>query len=175
MSFMENAVIIRKPPFFSHIRTNDWKPAFHWEKSLTDVAYAMNQPHEELVKRELGISLAVKLLSMSYKKGQHITSDMIREAHKIVFPDHGEDAGQWRKVNVKVADHIPPNFEYMDKMMVELEESYRNVDMSVYNLEHWYYDLETIHPYRDGNGRVGGIIMAVVSHSTYGSYRVPGQ
>ena len=30
-------------------------------------------------------------------------------------------------------------------------------------LKDWYHDFETIHPFQDGNGRVGGVTVAVLA------------
>jgi Fic family protein len=37
----------------------------------------------------------------------------------------------------------------------------------------WYMLFETIHPFQDGNGRVGGIVVAIMSYSLYRKYLIP--
>jgi fido (protein-threonine AMPylation protein) len=37
----------------------------------------------------------------------------------------------------------------------------------------WYQQFETIHPFIDGNGRVGGVVIAVLSFNVNGVFTVP--
>ena len=60
-------------------------------------------------------------------------------------------------------------------LMHELELLYLDLPISQENLRHWYFDFETIHPFVDGNGRVGGIIIAAATHRQHGIYLAPGQ
>ena len=78
----------------------------------------------------------------------------------------------WR-ANERTA-HIAPNWEWMDKLMEELEQRYWDTEMSIQTLRHWYYDFNTIHPLRDGNGRTGGITVAAISYHLLGIYLTPG-
>lgn len=34
-------------------------------------------------------------------------------------------------------------------------------------LREWYIDFQTVHPFPDGNGRTGGIIVAAYSHQMH--------
>ena len=85
--------------------------------------------------------------------------------------------GRFRNVEVAVGMHQPPNHEMMPKYMDELEARYRGKLTSEENIFNWYFDFETVHPFEDGNGRVGGIILATYSHqlTELGGYWAPGQ
>ena len=39
--------------------------------------------------------------------------------------------------------------------------------LTVEDLQDWYWDMETIHPFLDGNGRVGGVIVAGFAHARH--------
>ena len=70
-------------------------------------------------------------------------------------------AGRYRDVNVRVGLYVPPFHEvvsgYMHDMMEEL-----NHNDHLTREECWYYHawLESIHPFQDGNGRLGRIFLA---------------
>jgi len=66
---------------------------------------------------------------------------------------------------VIVGLHRPPRAERVEKLMEELMSLYTISDLDT--LVEWYKDFETIHPFQDGNGRVGGVMVAAYSHSLH--------
>lgn len=67
--------------------------------------------------------------------------------------------GQWRRVNLLVADPVPrypfPDFQEVPRLMQEWHEA---VVEARFTPEEAYKAFEEIHPFRDGNGRTGKII-----------------
>ena len=86
---------------------------------------------------------------------------LILDLHKEVFIDK-PFAGRFRDCNVTVNGYYPPRYEYVLTHMKELEFKYDNIN-TLDKLKEWYYDFESIHPFEDGNGRVGGIILGAFS------------
>ncbi|MCK5772192.1 MAG: Fic family protein [Thermoplasmata archaeon] len=89
----------------------------------------------------------------------------ILELHEGVFRGVLPDAGMWRRVNVRIegANFTPPRMEKVIPMMEDLISEYHVKDTmgdDVFRVASWsHYNFETIHPFRDGNGRVGRLLM----------------
>lgn len=87
------------------------------------------------------------------------------QLHEAVFRGIKLDAGQWRRVNVRIAGvrHVPPRMEKVVPMITEWEEAYTKRDMlgeNVFSLAAWmHFEFESIHPFSDGNGRVGRLLL----------------
>lgn len=89
----------------------------------------------------------------------------VLELHEEVFLGLMPDAGQWRRVNVLVrgASFTPPRPEKVVGRMDELIAEYNLRDLEggdPFTLGAWlHHGFETIHPFTDGNGRIGRLIL----------------
>ena len=98
---------------------------------------------------------------------------LIKETHKILLKNiRGEEKnpGEFRKsqnwigasgCNIKSARYIPPNVDDMNSSMAELENYINCSDAydSLIRAGLIHYQFETIHPFLDGNGRIGRLLI----------------
>jgi len=103
--------------------------------------------------------------SLPKLRGSRLDLKLILQLHESVFRGILPDAGQWRRVNVQVrgAAFTPPR---MEKILTELEayeQEYMRRDVAgedVFRLGAWmHFEFERIHPFTDGNGRVGRLLL----------------
>ncbi len=100
---------------------------------------------------------------------------LLREAHSLLMrgvrgqdkdPGHFRRSQNWigaQNSTIKNARYIPPNPEDMEKEMSDLEK-YINSDDSMDILIKAaliHYQFETIHPFLDGNGRIGRLLITL--------------
>ncbi len=89
----------------------------------------------------------------------------VLELHEEVFGGIKPDAGQWRRMNVRISGmkHVPPRMEKVLPMMNEWLDAYNRRDLSGEDslvLGTWmHFAFESIHPFSDGNGRVGRLLL----------------
>ena len=99
------------------------------------------------------------------RKGMPIRLSTILELHEAVFRGIKDDAGQWRRVNVRIAGsrHVPPRMERVVPMLDEWIEGYAKKDLlgeDVFSVAAWmHFEFESIHPFSDGNGRTGRLLL----------------
>ncbi|MCK4717392.1 MAG: Fic family protein [Thermoplasmata archaeon] len=93
------------------------------------------------------------------------TLNTVLEFHEGIFRGILLDAGQWRRVNVRIegASFTPPRMEKVVREMERWERAYRDRDVEgndVFTLGAWlHFEFERIHPFSDGNGRVGRLLL----------------
>ncbi len=151
---------------FSHLRRTPWTPTFDECSTVAEVADQINRPHEDYPHRVDVTHRCVENLTVKPAgKGFYpITNGRLRLIHRMVFGDTSH-AGFWRSVRVRVGGHVPPPPDDVPELMEQLELCYLWAIQRPEHLIDWYRDFETIHPFQDGNGRVGGIIVAGYSHA----------
>jgi Fic family protein len=113
------------------------------------------QKHIQMVRNYLD---AVRWIRQKEKQKTIVEKDILR-LHRIIGGDALDDGpvGQYRKIQVYVGDHTPPVCSKVAPLMKEFTR-WLNNDAQQYHpvvssaMAH--FEIATIHPFRDGNGRV---------------------
>lgn len=106
-------------------------------------------------------------LSMIKNEGLPISSRVILNAHKALMQigeDEKSSPGNYRKQPVRVGNLIPPPAQEIPRLMSDLE-NYINTDEElpeVINAGLAHIQFETIHPFLDGNGRIGRLLIVLI-------------
>lgn len=79
------------------------------------------------------------------------------QCHKLLMDGLLPDAGSYRSIQVYVGNHVPPKAEVVPMHMAKFIEEYNEFKFD--ELES-HRRFESIHPFRDGNGRIGRILWA---------------
>lgn len=98
-------------------------------------------------------------------RGSALDLKLILQLHESVFSGILFDAGQWRRANVRVigAAFTPPRIEKVLTELEAFEREYGKRDLAgedAFKLGAWmHFEFERIHPFTDGNGRVGRLLL----------------
>jgi len=136
-----------------------WNPFFSLVDSIEVCADKINQPHEDYPIR-VPITQALIRLAIT-SDWTELDEATILYLHRELFLFNPNDikAGAYRDCMVQVGPHLPPPPILLQELMDLLLPVKKGIDPTV-----WYKQFETVHPFQDGNGRIGGIVLAWLSY-----------
>ena len=91
-----------------------------------------------------------------------LTARVIRDIHFLVLADKKQDRGVYRKVPVRIvgARHMPASPYRIEPLLEELLSDYASsTEHIVTKLARFHIEFEGIHPFIDGNGRTGRLLV----------------
>ncbi|MEG1609299.1 MAG: Fic family protein [Clostridia bacterium] len=110
----------------------------------------------------VGHKEAFDYVSEMVKEKSPLSEQIIKQIHSLVLADKPKDKGVYRKVPVRImgAKHVPPQPYLLDSKMNSLIVDYlQSTDNIVKKMAWLHINFEGIHPFIDGNGRTGRLIV----------------
>ena len=116
--------------------------------------------HEEVKGQEYAINFLKEII----KRNELLSLRLIREFHSLVLNDDIENRGKFKQSNNEIlgAGFETTPYYLVEEKLTELIEKYNSnkVDDSlVTKVSHFHADFEKIHPFIDGNGRTGRLLL----------------
>lgn len=122
---------------------------------------APNKPIDEIEETKKHAEIFFEIL----KKKEIPNIETLKKWHYGLFKNTKKDiAGKFRDYNVLVGDYLAPEPEEMNKMLIELgaflekNDEFNPIEFSA----RVHYIFEKIHPFGDGNGRIGRLLMNII-------------
>ena len=110
----------------------------------------------------VGHKEAFAFVSGLVKDNVPLTESIIKQIHYLVLADKKEDRGVYRKVPVKIlgAKHEPVQPYLIQLKMEALLKNYNeSTEEIISKLARFHIEFEAVHPFIDGNGRTGRLII----------------
>ena len=110
----------------------------------------------------IGHKEAFNFVSDMVKNNVEISESVIKQIHYLVLADKPQDRGVYRKIPVIIAGarNTPVQPFLIETKLQELLEWYKNANVDlVTKLARFHIEFESIHPFIDGNGRTGRLIV----------------
>ncbi len=127
---------------------------------------APNKPLSDIKETEAHSKSFLKMLD----KKESMSNKIMLEWHKDIFSETKPDiAGKYRGYLVRVGNYIAPDWQDVKKLMDQLVRFINKGKINPVELAaRVHYRFEQIHPFGDGNGRIGRLLMNyILWHNNY--------
>lgn len=157
------------PKWRRRVLASEFDPKFHWTSSLEVAADMINQPHDDYPSRVPQTAGVLEGWISALKRPLAWQDACL--AHALMWRDCNPKriaVGQVRRGSVWVGGKACPPHWVVPHLLDLVFPVNRGDD-----LVDWYRTFQAIHPFEDGNGRVGGVIVAALSFLNEGRYLAP--
>ncbi|MGD0995292.1 MAG: Fic family protein [Candidatus Bathyarchaeia archaeon] len=118
---------------------------------------APNKPLKDIRETESHASAFLQML----KTKEELSDELLLKWHQNIFTETKSDiAGRFRSYPVRVGPYLAPDWQNVENLMKQLvtfinESNLNSVELAA----RAHYMFEKIHPFGDGNGRIGRLLM----------------
>jgi Fic family protein len=121
---------------------------------------APNKPLKDIRETESHAAAFLQMLKIEEKMSEKLLLNWHEEIFRETKPDI---AGRFRNYSVRVGPYVAPDWQNIEKLMKQLvafinESTLNSVEVAA----RAHYMFEKVHPFGDGNGRIGRLLMNCV-------------
>jgi len=127
---------------------------------------APNKPLKDIKETESHCAVFLKMLNIK----KRISNNLLLKWHYDIFKETKQDiAGKYRDYFVRVGDYRAPDWQDVKKLMNQFTKFINKTKINPVELAaRAHYKFEKIHPFGDGNGRIGRLLTNhVLWHNGY--------
>ncbi len=135
-------------------------------RQIIEDKVAPNRPLRDIKETENHSKVFLAML----EKKQKISCKLLLEWHKNIFSETKPDiAGGLRDYLVRIGPYIAPDWQDIQRLMNDLMKFVHQKNMNPVELAgRAHFIFESIHPFGDGNGRIGRLLMNyILWHTGY--------
>jgi Fic family protein len=135
-------------------------------REILEDKIAPNKPLKDIRETESHAKVFLEML----KSKEKVSNNLLLEWHKQIFVETKPDiAGRFRNYLVRVGSYIAPDWQEVEKLIDRLIDFINESGLNPAELAgRVHYIFEKIHPFGDGNGRIGRLIMNyILWHNDY--------
>ncbi|WP_369685642.1 Fic family protein [Salinibaculum rarum] len=126
-----------------------------WEKMVATREYIVESNAIEDVYDDSAVEDSVEAWEYLQEQDE-LGEEDVKEAHRLLLRNRQPDvAGEYRDVHVRIGGDVPPHPSVVSELMGELVARVPSTGVEAIQ---WHVDFEGVHPFVDGNGRVGRLV-----------------
>ena len=135
---------------------------------LQDSEEEINSKKRSPKMETMGVMFAIDKGNEMLKDSIPISKRFIRAIHQSLiqhaqYENRNVVPGEFRNVNVRVGSYRPPEFQFVLDLMSDLEKYIQNNEINISPIVEIgiiHAQFERIHPFADGNGRIGRLLIS---------------
>lgn len=126
-------------------------------REITQEGISPNKSLRDVKETEAHFKVFLNIL----EKKDKITNKLLLKWHKDIFGETKKDmVGKYRDYLVRIGDYLAPDWQDIERLMKDLIKFIGKKKLNPVELSaRAHYKFEKIHPFGDGNGRIGRLLL----------------